>query len=208
MRKLKLVITAALALVIAHGYGTCSVATAASGVNSNVGGGRFAPVATVLSYAGSTAPAGWLLCNGAAVSRTTYAGLFGAIGTTYGAGDGSTTFNVPDARGRSIIGAGAGTGLTNRALGATGGAETHTLTSAEMPVHSHGVTDPGHTHALPRGGGAGEGPPYNAYYANNADMANAGIQSATTGISVNNAGSGSAHNNMSPFLALNCIIKH
>lgn len=188
-----------LVAVSAHG---------ASGVNSNVGGGRFAPVATVLSYAGSTAPAGWLLCNGAAVSRTTYAGLFAAIGTTYGAGDGSTTFNVPDARGRSIIGAGAGTGLTNRVLGATGGAETHTLTTAEMPVHNHGVTDPGHSHSI---SGYFDDTSFTGVVRvgwNVNNPATASTNSATTGISIQNAGSGSAHNNMSPFLALNCIIKH
>ena len=191
-----------LVAVSAHG---------ASGVNSNVGGGRFAPVATVLSYAGSTAPAGWLLCNGAAVSRTTYAGLFSVIGTTYGAGDGSTTFNVPDARGRSIIGAGAGTGLTNRALGATGGTETHTLTAAEMPVHNHAVTDPGHDHQT--NGSVNTGAAVASQLGHSGGGSNDGttfaiVNNATTGITIGNAGSGSAHNNMSPFLALNCIIKH
>lgn len=78
------------------------------------------------------APAGWLLCDGAAISRTTYATLFAAIGTAFGAGDGSTTFNVPDLRGRAPIGAGAGTGLTNRTRGATLGEEAHRLTPTEM----------------------------------------------------------------------------
>lgn len=92
---------------------------------------------TIKAFGFSTVPAGWLACDGTAVSRTTYSGLFAAIGTTWGAGDGSTTFNVPDLRSRAPIGNGQGTGLTNRVLGTSGGAETHTLTIAEMPSHTH-----------------------------------------------------------------------
>lgn len=66
------------------------------------------PAGSEIAYAGSAAPTGWLLEDGSAVSRTTYATLFAVIGTTYGAGDGSTTFNVPDSRGRAAIGAGTG----------------------------------------------------------------------------------------------------
>ncbi len=90
------------------------------------------------AYAGSTAPDGYLLCDGQAVSRTDYAALFAAIGTTYGAGDGSTTFNVPDLQGRFPLGAGAGNGLTARTVGQNGGEESHTLTADEMPAHTHG----------------------------------------------------------------------
>src|SRR6185503_17406522 len=75
---------------------------------------------------------GWLPCDGTAVSRTTYAALFSAIGTANGAGDGRTTFNVPDLRGRATIGSGSGSGLTSRALGAQVGAETHQLLSGEI----------------------------------------------------------------------------
>lgn len=82
------------------------------------------PTGVIVPFGGSSAPAGHLLCNGAAVSRTTYADLFAVIGTTYGAGDGSTTFNVPDMRGRFPLGkAASGTGST---LGGTGGAIDHT----------------------------------------------------------------------------------
>jgi microcystin-dependent protein len=83
-------------------------------------------------------PAGYLLCDGAAVSRTTYSALFTAIGTTYGIGNGSTTFNLPDARSRGLIAAGQGAGLSNRTVGQVLGAETHQLTEAEMPFHNHG----------------------------------------------------------------------
>src|SRR5207302_11385946 len=93
----------------------------------------------VFLWSTSTAPTGFLLCDGSAVSRTTYTALFAVIGTTYGSGDGSTTFNVPDLRGRVAVGAGQGTGLTNRVLGAMSGEENHVLTIAEMPAHTHTI---------------------------------------------------------------------
>ena len=104
-------------------------------------------------FAGATPPTGWLVCDGSAISRTTYATLFAAIGTTWGAGDGSTTFNIPDLRGRTPIGAGTGSGLTARTLGDNLGAETHdhggnsgevTLSAAQsgLPAHTHAFTQP------------------------------------------------------------------
>lgn len=145
------------------------------------------PAGVVQAYGGTLAPAGWLMCDGAAVSRTTYAGLFGAVATIYGAGDGSTTFNVPDMRGRAVVGAGAGTGLTSRTLGTTFGAETHTLSTGEMPAHSHTVS---------AGTTAGAG-------ANLTDSLNTGSNAYAT----NSQGGGAAHNNVQPSLALNYIIK-
>lgn len=164
------------------------------------------PVGEMRPFAGSSAPTGFLLCDGSAVSRTTYAALFAVVSTTYGVGDGSTTFNVPDVRGRALIGAGQGTGLTNRALGATGGAETHALTAAEGPTHNHGVTDPEHVHSVPLSSTAGGGTMPVVTSSGTANWSsNSGT--ASTGITVNNTGGGGSHNNMQPFLAVNYIIK-
>jgi len=107
---------------------------------------RLAPPGTIQMYAGSTAPPGWLLCNtNTAISRTTYAALFAAIGTTYGVGDGSTTFNLPNFNDRFPIGSG------TKALGATGGGSTKTIGATNLPNHTHsvgtlGATTTGSTH--------------------------------------------------------------
>lgn len=97
----------------------------------------------VITFAGAVLPTGFLACDGSAVSRNTYAGLFNAIGTTWGDGDGASTFNVPDFRDRFLVGA----GLTYT-VGHTGGSPTATLTTANLASHNHGVTDPGHTHVF------------------------------------------------------------
>lgn len=86
-------------------------------------------------FAGSTAPGGTLLCDGSAVSRNTYAKLFSVIGTTFGAGDGSTTFNLPDMRNSMAVGA-----SSTKALGAKGGSETKTIQAANLPPHTHSVS--------------------------------------------------------------------
>jgi microcystin-dependent protein len=184
----------------------------------------------VLPYAGSSAPTGWLLCYGQAVSRSTYPDLFGVIGTTYGTGDGSTTFNLPDMRGRVAAGqddmGGSSAnrltdqtgGLNGDTLGATGGSETHTLTEAQMPEHDHtastAITDPGHEHTttIDYNTSIAAGGAQSAYIRGTAaaddDKASStettGITAATT---VNNAGSGEAHNNVQPTIILNYIIK-
>ena len=123
------------------------------GTNSSwgtVSSGTTIPSASMQMFAGAitqsasagvvttTAPTGWLLCNGNAVSRTTYAGLFAALGSTatpYGYD--ATTFNLPDMRSRVPLGVGTGSGLTARTLGGTVGTETETLTSSQIPAHSH-----------------------------------------------------------------------
>jgi microcystin-dependent protein len=110
------------------------------------------PTGTVMSFAGSSAPTGWLLCDGSAINRTTYANLFTAIGSTYGSGNGSTTFNLPDLRGRTIFGVDnmGGTSANrltttggvsaNNTLGATCGAQSITLTTPNLPTHNHTFT--------------------------------------------------------------------
>jgi microcystin-dependent protein len=115
--------------------------------DTTTGGYPLIPTGTVMAYAGSTAPDGWLLCNGAAVSRTTYANLWALVSSTYGGGNGTSTFNVPDMRSRMPIGAGSGTGLTSRTLAATGGAETVTIASGNLPTHQHTLSAHTHTSA-------------------------------------------------------------
>jgi microcystin-dependent protein len=106
------------------------------------------PPATIIWTARGTAPNGYLLANGAAVSRTTYAALFAAIGGYYGAGNGSTTFNVPDLRGEFVRGLDSGRGVDpGRNLGAVQGGEIQAHSHpVSDPGHSHPVSDPGHSH--------------------------------------------------------------
>ena len=164
-------------------------------------------------YAGASAPAGWLICNGQAVSRTKYSRLFDVIGTAYGAGDGSTTFNLPNLQGRVPIGV-----SSSHALASTGGAETHTLTTAQIPAHTHGSKSLTGTINLRYGsvtGGAGGiiGSTETTWSGSHA------IVSTTTQSNPKynhiditathehtSVGSGSAHNNMQPYLTINYII--
>lgn len=117
------------------------------------------PVGTVIDYAGNAEPAGWSFCDGRTLSRTVYSALFAVIGTTYGVGDGSTTFNKPDCRGRVVAGYDSmGGGSANRlpgfpgsvdgdVLGGVGGSDREVLTDVAMPAHNHTV--PSHTHTGP-----------------------------------------------------------
>jgi microcystin-dependent protein len=159
------------------------------------GSGDTAITAEVKLYAGTSLPTGYLWANGQAVSRSTYADLFSAIGTTYGAGNGSTTFNVPDLRGRVPVGpdalggaSDAGRLSANQTLGASGGEEKHQLTISEMPSHSHSYTRPQN---FDENGGT-------------LSSALARIQQNTT---TGSAGGDQAHNTMQPFLVLNYVIK-
>lgn len=143
----------------------------------------------VIMYGSATIPTGWLECDGSAVSRSTYAALFAIIGTTWGAGDGSTTFNVPNLKGRAPVGRGTGSGLTARTLAAIGGEETHVLTDAEMPSHNHTID------ARQTSGAVGT----NVLIAGNA--------ATNTTRTTNTAGSDAAHENMMPFIVLTFMIK-
>ncbi len=142
----------------------------------------------IAMYGGASAPAGWLLCDGAQVSRSTYASLFAAIGTAFGAGDGATTFALPDLRGRSPLGAGQGPGLTSRVLGATGGEEAHALTEAENGPHDHA---------------------YNAPLGNQIDFQAGAASHGEAAIQTNTgmSGIGTPHNTMHPYSVINFIIK-
>jgi microcystin-dependent protein len=144
------------------------------------------PTGVVWEYAGSTAPDGWLLCDGSAVSRTTYADLYAVIGTVFGAGDGSTTFNLPDRRDRFGQGASA-----TDALGTTGGVKMQT----DYPQHSHYEAN-------------SNGP---AYVNTGSGSSRTGISAPTitsaTRISTDNSGTAGGVDQRPPFVAMNYIIK-
>lgn len=158
--------------------------TGALSVTNNV---DFVPVGMTAWYAGSSTPSGWQPCNGAAISRTTFSALFAIIGTTFGVGDGSTTFNLPTSARRVLVGSGgSGTGTLANTVGSTGGAETHTLVTAEIPSHTHSINAPDQLNRYSGGSGT------TAYSATSTSTGSTG---------------GSAHNNMMPSLVLTLIIK-
>ncbi|TGT42780.1 tail fiber protein [Mesorhizobium sp. M8A.F.Ca.ET.165.01.1.1] len=175
------------------------------------------PSGAVIPFAGSSAPSGWLLCAGQAVSRSTYSALFAVIGTTYGAGDGSTTFTLPDLKGRAVFGldnmggtassrvTSAGSGVDGATLGASGGSQF-------TQTHSHNatVTDPGHTHDANATYGAASNNPSGAAVTRDTGTSGSRLvtKSSITGITVanDNYGSGSSQN-MPPAMMLNMIIK-
>lgn len=107
-----------------------------------------APVGEIKAFGGAEAPDKYLLCDGSEVSRVGFSDLFSVIGNLYGNGDGVNTFNLPDGRGRTLVGAGSGPGLTARVRGEEFGEEEHTLTLDELTVHNHGITDSGHAHDI------------------------------------------------------------
>jgi microcystin-dependent protein len=180
------------------------------------------PLAGGMPFFASTAPnSSFVFPYGQAISRTTYSALYSLLTTTYGTGDGSTTFNIPDLRGRVLAGVdnmgGAPAsrlttsyfGANASTLGATGGLESHTLTTAELASHSHGVTDPGHVHTVGGGalGGALPGETTGGSQSTPISPATVIINSAVTGISINNTGSGNAHNIVQPTIVCNYIMR-
>ena len=148
------------------------------------------PVGAQLPFAGTTIPSGYLLCDGRAVSRTTYKDLFEVIGTTYGAGDGSTTFNLPDKRGRVSVGLDSNDSDFN-IIGKTGGEKKHQLKIEEMPSHNHNILKP----RWRTSAGA------NAVYGSN------GLGAGSDYDNMGYNGGGQPHNNLQPYEVDNWIIK-
>lgn len=145
----------------------------------------------------SNIPFGTLACDGSAISRTLYAKLFAKVGTTYGVGDGSTTFNIPDRRGRGLVGAGAGPGLSARAVSDVLGEETHQLSLAETPSHNHGGGNHAHW--------AGERPitdggAVDVQNGTSSIVFKRAGGSAASGTIISTQGSDGSHNNMQPSL--------
>jgi microcystin-dependent protein len=169
----------------AAGTNTTQLATTAF-VLANSG----APTGVISMWGTGTAPTGWLLCDGSAVNRTTYAALFAVISTTFGVGDGSTTFNLPNYTNRMPYGA---------TIGTTGG-----TADAVVVSHTHGITDSGHNHSVFSSAGV-------TFFAqgSSGNAANYGgtTGTSTTGISVNTAGVSGTNQNLPPYLGINFIIK-
>lgn len=166
------------------------------------------PRGTILDFAGDAAPTGFLLCDGSAVSRTTYNALFAVVGTAFGAGDGSTTFNLPDLRDRASVGV-SGTKLR----GSTGGAATKSLVAANLPSHTHTIN---HAHsAVTAGVGGGAVGWADAARTSGSLASSVGAGSAEqmlvtntfNGSSGNGPGSSEAVDIQNPYVALNRIIK-
>jgi microcystin-dependent protein len=186
------------------------------------------PIGEIKAFPTDTPPQGWLLCYGQAISRTTYAALFAVIGTRFGAGDGGSTFNLPDLRGRVLVGrddmggpaanrvTASGSGIAATVIGASGGAQTHTLSEGQMPPHTHeGETndagDHFHDNITGRVNTPGAG---NGFV--NSNGANGPVTMAgRTGnagwhrhaVYTNSKGGGQPHNNMQPSIIMNFIIR-
>jgi len=180
-----------------------------------------APPGTVIAHVSMyNLPDGWLPCWGQAVSRTTYSKLFRIIGTVFGDGDESTTFNLPDLRGQTAVGYG-----SHRLVGSTGGSETRTLIEANLPAHSHSgttSTNGGHTHTTNANGSPYSLSTYSGSNTANSTDSTSGEPDLFAGpvaLTVNTAGahthtfvtnttgSGTAFSLMQPYLVLNYLIK-
>ena len=159
------------------------VETYSGSVWESVGG---VPAGSVTCFAHSSVPSGWLECNGANVSRSTYATLFAAIGTTWGTGDGSSTFGLPDCRGEWVRG-------WDNSRGVDSGRSIATTQSDQNKSHTHSasVTDPGHSHTVNQyGGNFGGSSGAQTFRSDHSGTSTAIVQSATTGISVSNGNQG------------------
>lgn len=200
-----------------------SLSAIASKIIAHFNSNASVPTGAVFDWALNTAPAGYILCDGSLLGPATpYPALRNALiadGFPHGQ-DGSGNPRLPDARGRVTAGkdnmggtaagrlTAGGSGVNGAALGAAGGAETHTLSAAQMPVHNHGVNDPGHTHTFANGAAAYTNQTTQTWGGGPAGGITAStLNYSLTGISIQNAGSGAAHNNTQPTLVLNKIIK-
>lgn len=158
-------------------------------------------IAEIRIFAGSIEPSGWAFCDGRLLSILHNSALFSLLGTTYG-GDGTTSFALPNFQGMVPVGVGQGAGLTDRFLGETGGVETVTISSEEMPSHNHGfqvVADLANSSGVP-GTQSSLGIANIATYNSSAD----GV--VMSPYALTSMGSSISHNNMQPFLTLNFII--
>lgn len=190
------------------------------------------PTGSIQAFSVTTPPTGWLLCDGAAVSRSTYATLFSLIGTVYGTGNGSTTFNVPNLKGKVIVGLD-GSQTEFDAMAETGGEKTHVLTEGELAAHthvqdahthtqnSHNHTQDAHNHSVPTwlnsGGGGGttrayapDGGSSSTATTGNATATNQAATATNQDATATNQSTGSdtAHNNLQPYMVLEYIIKY
>lgn len=178
-----------------------------------------APTGSILIFPqpSTNVPFGWLLCDGTAVSRTTYADLFDRIGTTFGTGDGSTTFNLPNFKSRFPVGLDAGD-ATWDTIGETGGSKTKTLVSGNIPAHTHDLSNhthstPAHQHSMTFGTdvSAGSNPTavssLGAPVAANTDTSGAGTSGTPSNNTSGSTGSGTAFDVVNPFITMNFIIK-
>ena len=148
------------------------------------------PIGIILPYGGATAPTtSWLLAQGQAISRVTYASLFALFSTIYGVGDGSTTFNLPNLSNNVPVGKGS---APFAILGNTGGEQAHTLITSEMPSHTHNLSTTTFTGGLA---------PLNGMAGANTNLA--GTFSGNTGLT----GGDLPHNNLQPYITLNYIVK-
>jgi microcystin-dependent protein len=167
----------------------------------SLAGGETLKVGTILPFSGSTLPTGYLFCDGSAISRTTYAGLFDVIGTTFGAGDGSTTFNLPNLKGKVPVGLDSND-TDFDTLGETGGEKKHTLTQSELPNYNlKGLKWANSGAAITLDSGS-HTPGYSLNYGYN------GVnEGQIDNIIINSGGSNTPHSNLQPYIVVNYIIK-
>jgi microcystin-dependent protein len=188
---------------------TATGAIASSGGRVSDKTGVVMPTGAVIDFAGSAAPTGWLLCYGQAVSRTTYADLFTSISTTYGTGDGSTTFNLPDIRGRSVAGKDDMGGTSaNRLTGLSGGVDGDVLGgSGGAETASNTLSDNGQAQISTTAGGIILRRITAAFTANRSGSSTDAASSASASTAAALQGATDAGNNVQPTLILNKIIK-